>query len=84
MQVAFFFFFYFNCHYVRGVQIRSFFWSLFSRIRTEYGEMWSIFPYSVRMRENTDLKKLRIWTLFMHCVALLPLELNGSSSESYS
>ena len=23
-----------------------------------------IFPYSVRMRENTDQKKLRIWTFF--------------------
>ena len=30
------------------------FWSIFSRIRTEYGEMRSISPYSVRMRENTD------------------------------
>ena len=26
-----------------------------------------IFPYSVRMSENTDQKKLRIWTLFMQC-----------------
>ena len=25
-----------------------------SRIRTEYGEIWSISPYSVRMRENAD------------------------------
>ena len=31
-----------------------FFWSVFSRIRTEYGETPSIFPYSVRMWENTD------------------------------
>ena len=30
------------------------FWSVFSRIRTEYGEMRSISPYSVRMGENTD------------------------------
>ena len=30
------------------------FWSAFSRIRTEYGEIRSISPYSVRMRENTD------------------------------
>ena len=30
------------------------FWSLFSHIRTEYGDIRSIFPYSVRMRENTD------------------------------
>ena len=30
------------------------FWSAFSRIRTEYGEIQSISPYSVRMRENAD------------------------------
>ena len=32
----------------------EFFWSLFSRIRTEYVEIRSISPYLVRMRENTD------------------------------
>ena len=41
----------------KSVQIRSFCWSVFSRIR-------SISPYSVQMWENTDHKKLRIWTLF--------------------
>ena len=30
------------------------FWSVFSRIRTEYGEILRISPYSVQMRENTD------------------------------
>ena len=30
------------------------FWSVFSRIRTEYGEILRISSYSVRMRENTD------------------------------
>ena len=30
------------------------FWSVFSRIRTEYGEIRSISPYSARMWENTD------------------------------
>ena len=35
-------------HCVKSVQMRSFFWSAFSRIRTIYGEIWSIFPYSVR------------------------------------
>ena len=30
------------------------FWSVFSRIRTEYGEILCISLYSVRMRENTD------------------------------
>ena len=34
----------------------EFLWSVFSRIRTEYGETRSISPYSVRMRENTDQK----------------------------
>ena len=30
------------------------FWSVISRIRTEFGEIRSISPYSVRMWENTD------------------------------
>ena len=29
------------------------FWSVFSRIQSEYGEKRSISPYSVRMQENT-------------------------------
>ena len=44
-------------HCVECVQVRSFFWSVFFRIWTEYGEIWSISPYSVRMQENTDQKK---------------------------
>ena len=43
-------------HCVKSVQIRSYFWSVFSRIRTEYGEILRISPYSVRMLENTDQK----------------------------
>ena len=53
-------------HCVKSVQIRSFFWSVFSLIRTEYGEIRSISRYTFRMREKTDQKKLRIWTLFTH------------------
>ena len=30
------------------------FWSVFSNIRTEYGEIRSIFLYSVQMRKNTN------------------------------
>ena len=30
------------------------FWSAFSRIRTEYGEVLRISPYSVGMRENAE------------------------------
>ena len=33
------------------------FWSAFSRVRTEYGEIWSISPNSFRMRENADQSK---------------------------
>ena len=32
----------------------QFFWSIFSLIRTEYGEMWNISRYSAQMRRNTD------------------------------
>ena len=42
--------------YVKSVQIQNYFWSVFSRIRTEYGEILRMSPYSVRMRENTDQK----------------------------
>ena len=42
----------------------EYFWFVFSRIRTEYGEIPNISSYSVGMRENTDQKLLRIWTLF--------------------
>ena len=54
-------------HPVKRIQIRSFFWSLFFRIPTEYGEILSISPFSVRMRENTDQQKLRIWKFFTQC-----------------
>ena len=30
------------------------FWSAFSRIRTEYGEIRTIYPYSVQTRENAN------------------------------
>ena len=46
------------------VQISSFFWFVFSHIRTEYGVLGSKYPYSVRIREKTDQKKLSIWTFF--------------------
>ena len=32
---------------------------------SKYGVFSS--PYSVRIQENTDQKKLRIWTLFTQC-----------------
>ena len=44
-------------HCLKSAQIRSFFWSVFFRIRTEYVEIRSISPYSVQIRKNTDQKK---------------------------
>ena len=55
-------------HCVKSVQIRIFFWSVFSHICTKFGEILRISPYSVRMRENTDQKKLRVWTVFTQWV----------------
>ena len=47
-------------HCVKSVQIRSFFWSVFSCIQY----LRSKSPYSVRIQENTNQKKLHIWTFF--------------------
>ena len=38
----------------------EFFWSVFSRIGTEYGDLLRKSPYSFPIRDNTDQKKLRI------------------------
>ena len=55
-----------SIHCVKSVEIPRFFCSVFSRILTEYGDLFRKSPYSVRMRENTGQKKLRIWTLFTY------------------
>ena len=54
-------------HCVKIVQIRSFFWCVFSCIRNEYGYLQGKSLYLFRIQENTDQKKLRIWTLFTQC-----------------
>ena len=46
-----------NLHCVKSVLIRSFFWSVFFCIRTEYGDLLRKSPYSVRIQENTEQKK---------------------------
>ena len=43
-------------HFIKSVQIRSFLWSVFSRIQTKYGDLLCKSRYFVRMRENTDQK----------------------------
>ena len=68
-----------NINCVKSAQILSFFWSVFSHIRTEYGEILRISPYLIRMQENVVQKKLRIWTLFTQWLVLqLQIELNES------
>ena len=51
-------------HCVKSVQIRFFLWSIFSRIRTEYGDLRS---KSVRIQANKEQKKICIWRLFKPC-----------------
>ena len=46
-------------HCLKSVHIRNFL-CVFFRVRTEYGDLLSKYPYSVRMRENT----LCVGTLF--------------------
>ena len=52
-----------HLHCVKSVQLQSFFWSVFSCIRTKFLKS----PYSVRILKNMDQKKFRIWTFFAHC-----------------
>ena len=62
-------------HCVKSVQIRSFFWSVFSRI-------WTIIsPYSVRMRENTDQKN-SVFGHFSGSVCTSKYLFRGSKSRS--
>ena len=51
----------FGC--VKSVQTWRFFWSVFSPIPTEYGYLLGESPNSVRIKENTNQKKIRISTL---------------------
>ena len=60
-------------HCVKNTQIRSFFWSIFSRIQTAYEEIRSISPYSFRMREYKDQKKLRCYSTLNRLVPFFRL-----------
>ena len=51
-------------HYVKSVQIPSFFWFVFPAFGLKIWKIRNISPYSVRIKENTDQKKLGISTLF--------------------
>ena len=53
-----------NLHCVKSVQIWSFFWSVFSCIRTEYGDLRSKSPYSVQIQENFGPEKTSLFGHF--------------------
>ena len=58
---------------LKSDQVRSFFWSVFSRIRTEYAVFLRIQSECGKIRTR---KKLRIWTLFTHyCRQFLQISL---------
>ena len=47
------------------------FWSVFSRIGTEYKEILRISPHSVRMRENTDHVTKTVLIIFLIKVLII-------------
>ena len=49
-----------NIHYEKCPYL-EFFWSVFCRIWTEYGEILRISPLSVRMRQNKNQKNSVNW-----------------------
>ena len=57
---------------MKSVQIRSCFWSVFSRTQAEYGDLLRKSPYSTRVRENTDQKN----SVFGHLSRSVTAELN--------
>ena len=61
---------------MESVQIWSFFWSVVSCIRTEYGDLLRKSPQSVLIQKNTDQKKLLI-DFFSHILPIVLLQIQG-------
>ena len=57
-------------HSIRSISLREqcpyleFFWATFSRIRTEFGDLQSKYPYSFRMWEHPDQKTPNTCTFY--------------------
>ena len=58
---------------IKWASYSDFFWSVFPRIRTEYGNILCISSYSVRMQENTDQRTLNTDTF--HAVLITSLSM---------
>ena len=55
---------------MKGTAYLEFFWTVFSSIWTEYGEIPRISPYSVRRRENMGQKNSEYGHFFFLCFCL--------------
>ena len=64
-------------HCVKSVQIRSFFWSVFSSIWTEYGDIRSISPYSFRNAGKCGTEKIPYLDIF-HTMLSITFLRNGT------
>ena len=53
-----------DIHCVKNVRIRSFFWSVFPHIRTEYGVNTERYGVSLRIQSKCGPEKLLIRTIF--------------------
>ena len=71
--------FWYISYCVNSVQIRSSFWSVFSYIRTEYGDLQSKSLDSVRIQENTDQNN----SVFGHFLYILINLQNSKSREIF-
>ena len=67
---------------VKKCPYSEFFWSLFSRIRTEYGDLRNKSPYSVQIRENKDQKNSE-YRHFLHSVTLFMAAYHGKITFSH-
>ena len=73
----------FNC--VKCVQIRSFFWSVFSRIQTEYGEILRSFFWSVFSPIRTEYGEILVFGHFSRSVQIWhPLHFQRTKKAAFN
>ena len=63
---------------VTAYKVNVLFWSSFSTIRTEYGEILRISPYSVRMQENADQNNSEYGHFLLSVLNMIKQTLEGS------
>ena len=74
-----------NIHCVKSVQIRSFFWSVFSRIQTEYGEILRSFFWSVFSPIRTEYGEILVFGHFSRSVQIWhPLHFQRTKKAAFN